>query len=186
VWPGKSDPNRTRVTIGGNTITYLGNCGTKTASLETVKLVLNSTLSTPNARYMTADLENFYLMTPLDRPEYARIQLSVMPQEIIKEYELEKYTHNGWIYFKIMMGMYGLKKSRKLANNLLSERLFKHGYYQCATTPGLWKHKWIPITFVLGFYGRFGIFASVSELGISAFSKYICFSSKEISSEAFR
>ena len=64
--PGKPDPNRTRVTIGGNTITYLGDCGTKTASLETVKLVLNSTLSTPNARYMTADLENFYLMTPLD------------------------------------------------------------------------------------------------------------------------
>ena len=39
---------------------------------------------------------------------------------------------------------------------------------------------------MLGFYGRFGIFARVSELGISAFSQYICFSGKEISSEAFR
>ena len=90
---------------------------------------------------MTANLENFYLMTRLDRPEYARIQLSVMPQEIIDKYELEKYAHNGRIHFEIMMGMYGLKQFGKLANDLLSERLFKHGYYQCETTPGLWKHK---------------------------------------------
>ena len=86
----KPDPNQTRITIGGITITYLGNCGTKTGSLETVKLMLNSTLSTPDARFMTTDLEIFYLMTPLDRPEYAHIQLSVMPQEIINEYDLDR------------------------------------------------------------------------------------------------
>jgi hypothetical protein len=45
--------------------------------------------------------------------------------------------------------MYGLKHAGKLAKNLLTKRLFKHGYYQCATTPGLWKHKWRPATFVL-------------------------------------
>ena len=45
--------------------------------------------------------------------------------------------------------MYGLKQAGKLANDLLTKRLFKHGYYQCATTPGLWKHKWKPVTFVL-------------------------------------
>jgi hypothetical protein len=45
--------------------------------------------------------------------------------------------------------MYGLKQAGKLVNDLLSERLFKHGYYQCATTPGLWRHKWQPVIFVL-------------------------------------
>ena len=45
--------------------------------------------------------------------------------------------------------MYGLKQSGKLANDLLSNRLNEHGYYECATTPGLWKHKWRPIIFVL-------------------------------------
>ena len=45
--------------------------------------------------------------------------------------------------------MYGIKQAGKLANNLLSARLFKHGYYQCATTPGLWRHKWRPVIFVL-------------------------------------
>jgi hypothetical protein len=45
--------------------------------------------------------------------------------------------------------MYGLKQAGKLANNLLSERLFKQRYYQCATTPGLWRHKWRPVISVL-------------------------------------
>ena len=51
VRPTKADPNCTRVsvTIGGNTINYIGDCGNTTASLETVKLVVNSTLSTPDA-----------------------------------------------------------------------------------------------------------------------------------------
>ena len=66
VRPTKSDPNRTRITVGGNTINYTGDCGTKTGSLETVKLIINSTLSTPGAEYMTLDLANFYLNTPLD------------------------------------------------------------------------------------------------------------------------
>jgi hypothetical protein len=149
VRPTKDDPNRTRITIGGNTITYLGDCGTKTGSLESVKLVINSTLSTPDARFMSMDLSNFYLMTPLDRPEYARIQLSVIPQEIIDEYNLEAYAHKGWVYYELSKGMYGLKQSGKLANDLLSDRLCEQGYFECATTPGLWRHKWRPIIFVL-------------------------------------
>ena len=56
VRPTKEDPNRTRITIGGNTINYTGDCGTKTGSLETFKLVINSTLSTPGAKYMTANV----------------------------------------------------------------------------------------------------------------------------------
>ena len=64
--PSKADPNRACITIGGNTINYAGNCGTKTGSLETVKLVINSTLSTPDAELMTLDLDNFYLNAPLD------------------------------------------------------------------------------------------------------------------------
>ena len=99
VRPAKAEPNQTRITIGGNTISYTCDCGTKTGCLETFKLVINSTLSTPGAKYMTADLSNFYLNTPLDRPEYARIKLSVIPQEVIDKYELEQYAHNGWVYY---------------------------------------------------------------------------------------
>ena len=77
---------------------------------------------------MSMDLSNFYLMTPLDQPEYARIQLSVIPQEIIDEYNLEAYAHNRWVYYELSKGMYGLKQSGKRANNLLSECLGEQGY----------------------------------------------------------
>ena len=32
-----------------------------------------------------------------------------------------------------------------LSNKLLEQRLNKAGYYQCPTTPGLWRHKCHPI-----------------------------------------
>ena len=56
---------------------------------------------------------------------------------------------NGWIYFEIRHGCYGLPQAGKLANNQLCERLEASGYYKAATTPGLWKHKWRPILFPL-------------------------------------
>ncbi len=40
--PDKDDPNHTRITFGGNRICYPGNVGTNTASLELLKLLLNS------------------------------------------------------------------------------------------------------------------------------------------------
>ena len=42
-----------------------------------------------------------------------------------------------------------LPQSCKLANDLLRMRLKKHGYYVAATTPGLWRHKWRPVQFLL-------------------------------------
>ena len=51
VRPTKADPNRTRVTIGGNTINYIGDCRTKTSSLETVKLGINSTPFGPELQW---------------------------------------------------------------------------------------------------------------------------------------
>jgi hypothetical protein len=142
VRPHKQDPNRTRIMIRGNRICYPHDTGTKTGSLELVKLQLNSVLSTPDARFACYNLENFYLGTPLDRPEYVRIQLAVIPEEFILEYNLTAFVHNGWVYFEIKKGVYGLKQARKLANDLLTKRLDTHGYYQCETTPGLWRHRW--------------------------------------------
>ena len=40
-------------------------------------------------------------------------------------------------------------QSGKLANGLLRKCIAKNGYYKCDTTPGLWRHQWHPITFVL-------------------------------------
>ena len=43
----------------------------------------------------------------------------------------------------------GLPQAGILANKLLRQRLLPHGYYECANTPGLWKHEWRPISFTL-------------------------------------
>ena len=68
---------------------------------------------------MTADLANFYLSTPLDRKEYARIKIDVILQELFGKCKLMDFVHNGWVYFEISMGMYGLKQAGKLADTLL-------------------------------------------------------------------
>jgi hypothetical protein len=149
VRPQKDDPNRTRITIGGNRICYPGDTGTKTGSLEVVKLLFNSVLSRPSAKFASFDIKNFYLGTPLDRPEYVRIKLTDIPAEFITEYDLHAFVHDGWIYFEITKAVYGLKQAGKLANDLLTDRLGAHGYFQTATTPGLWRHNWRSIMFIL-------------------------------------
>ena len=79
----KGDPNQTCITIGGNSIDFPDDCGKKTGLLELVKLMINSVCLQPAAQFMTMDLENFYLGTPLDCPEYVRIKISTIPQEFI-------------------------------------------------------------------------------------------------------
>eukprot|EP00804_Cyclotella_cryptica_P013681 CCRYP_016123-RA/>CCRYP_016123-RA protein AED:0.28 eAED:0.28 QI:0/0/0/1/0/0/3/0/318 len=111
--PQKADPYRTRITLGGDRIRYPGDCGTKTGSLETVKLLLNSVLSTPTARFASFDISNFYLGTPLDRPEYARIKLSDIPDDFVQEYSLHDFAHNGYVYSKSPKASMA---SNKLAN----------------------------------------------------------------------
>jgi hypothetical protein len=66
----KKDKYHTRITMGGNLINYPGDCGTPTADLLTVKLLLNSIISTPNVKFMSIDMKDFYLNTPMARYEY--------------------------------------------------------------------------------------------------------------------
>ena len=58
--------------------------------------------------------------------------------------------------------MYGLPQSGMIANELLQKRLKTKGYYQVKHTPGLWKHTWRPIMFVL-VVDNFGIKYIVKE-----------------------
>ena len=57
--PDKSDPYRTRLTIGGDRVNYPGYCGTPKVRLTTVKLLLNSIVSAINAHFMTMDIKGF-------------------------------------------------------------------------------------------------------------------------------
>ena len=62
--PQKDDPNRVRLTAGGNLINYPGELTTRTAELTTSKILWNSVLSTKDAKYMCIDLKNFTSVPP--------------------------------------------------------------------------------------------------------------------------
>ena len=115
-----------------------------------VKTHLYSVVLTPNARYMTIDISNFYLNTPMIRPEYFKVKLTDIPDEVIDEYNLRYIaTLDGYMYVEVTKGMYGLPQAGLLANKLLEKRLNEHGYIQSKIIPGLWKHKEKDITFTL-------------------------------------
>jgi hypothetical protein len=148
--PQKTEKERTRLTVGGNLIHYPGDVSTKTAGLTTVKMLLNSVVSTPKAKFMCMDIKNFYLNTPLERFEYMRMNIALLPQEIIDKYNLlDIVDAKGWVYMEIRKGMYGLPQAGLLANQLLQKRMATHGYYQCKHTHGLWRHTTRPIVFSL-------------------------------------
>jgi hypothetical protein len=147
--PQKADPNRVRLTAGGNLIEYPGELTTRTAELTTTKMLWNSVISTENARYMCLDIKNFYLGTPMDRFEYMKMPLSIFPQATIEQYDLDKHAKHGFVYLEIRKAIYGLPQAGILANKLLRQRLRPHGYYEVAHTPGLWKHISNPTQFTL-------------------------------------
>ena len=138
---GKVEPNWTRLTVGGDTFQYPGDHGIPTAHLLLVKIILNSVISTPWAKFMTMDVKIFYLNTPMTKYEYRCLHMSNILDDVIQRYQLQqKATNNGYINVEIRKGMYGLRQVRQLAQDLL-ERLKQHGYYQSHITPGLWLHK---------------------------------------------
>ena len=59
VRPQKEEVNRTRLTFWGNNLSVPMDCGTPTADLLTAKLLLNSVISTPGAKFTTLDLKDF-------------------------------------------------------------------------------------------------------------------------------
>jgi hypothetical protein len=148
--PEKTDPDRTRITMGGDRINFPGDCGTPTADLLTVKLLLNSIVSTPHAKFMTIDIKDFYLMTPMERYEYFKMKIDLFPEDIIEEYNLQnKVDDRGFVHCKVRRGMYGLPQAGHIAQEQLIKRLKKAGYFQSESSPGFWKHEWRPISFTL-------------------------------------
>ena len=147
--PQKAEPYCTRLTVGGNLINYPGNLSMKVADMTTFKILVNSTLSTPGARWLGLDVKNYYLGTPMDDYEYMFIPITSIPDEIIAHYQLRDLVHNGRVYIEIRRGMYGLPQAGILAEQQLTCFLATYGYAPVRHTPGLWRHKWHPISFFL-------------------------------------
>jgi hypothetical protein len=147
--PEKTNPKRVRWTAGGNKVEYTGNVTNQTADIQTTKCLFNSVVSTPNGRFMTLDLKDFYLCSDLPHYEYVCIPTHMLPPAIIALYKLENKIHNGYVYAEVQKGMYGLPQAGKLANNRLRKFLAPYGYVPCPVTPGLWTHLHSDLMFTL-------------------------------------
>ena len=55
----------TPTAVGGGKVNYAGETTTRTVEVSTVKMHLQSVHSTPGAKYMTLDISDFYLATPM-------------------------------------------------------------------------------------------------------------------------
>jgi hypothetical protein len=145
----KVETHRIRFTVGGNRINYKGKVSTPTANLETIKILLNSTVSTPNAKMLTANIESFYLGTPMDCYEYMRIPAKDIPADIMEQYKLAPLVHKGHVLTEIRKGMYGLPQAGILAYNRLVQHLALSDYTPVKHTHGLFRHATRPVTFSL-------------------------------------
>jgi hypothetical protein len=135
--------------VGGDRLDYSGDVETSIADITTFKILINSTLSTKNSEMMMMDIKNHYMGTPLPQYEYITMLLSRFLEEIVNKYNLKALAIDGWVYIEIRKGVYGLKQTGSLANQLLQKCLAPFGYYPARHTPGLWLHKTRSIAFSL-------------------------------------
>jgi hypothetical protein len=147
--PQKEDPNRIRITAGGDKIQYNDELSVRSADISTAKLHWNSVISTENARYMCLDLSLFYLSAALEYYEYMKIPLALFPAWIVEQYDLLQHAKDGMVHIEMRRAVWGLPQAGILANKKLRRKLAPHGYHEHANTPGLWYHESRPISFTL-------------------------------------
>ena len=162
--PQKKETQRTRLTVGGNLIHYPGDVSTPTGDMTSAKILINATLSDPDAKWLGLDLKDFYLNTPMKRKKYICILLRLIPREIMDQYRLEDFQEpDGHVYFEVSKGMYGLPQAGIIAYKQLKKHLQPHGYKPSCHTQGLWTHLSKPIRFCL-VVDNFGVkYCSVAD-----------------------
>jgi hypothetical protein len=143
---------RTRGVIGGNIADpYPDDTAAYVADMITVKLLWNSVVSTPNARFMTMDITDFYLGTTLKRKAYMWIRRDQLSHKSIKLLGIQdaKWWKNDKVLFEIGKGIYGLEEAGKLAQDRLYEHLAAAGFHLVPNHTGLLQHDTRPIMFSL-------------------------------------
>jgi hypothetical protein len=71
----------------------------RTAEMEVIKALIYSVASDrffkKDAQWMTLDIKDYYLGTPMPRPEFVRIPPKFIPKDIQRKYALDKYEQRG-------------------------------------------------------------------------------------------
>ena len=120
----KDEPYRVRITFGGDISVYLDDAGSPALNLMETKLLVNSIISDAKngARFMSADIKDYFLATPMAKAEYMKVQYKNIPEDIRQQYNLqEKVTSDNCIYIRIKKGMCGLKQAAILVYDQLKK-----------------------------------------------------------------
>ena len=150
--PLKLEKYRVRLTVGGDRLDYLGNQSSPAASLLETKMLLNSVISDAKdgARFMTMDLKDHFLQSTLIDPQYMRIHSKYFFDDIKQKYNIDSIiASDGYVYCKIIKGMYGLKEAAMLAREKIMEILKPLGYYPDTQSPNIWYHHTRRTKFIL-------------------------------------
>ena len=152
------------MTVGGDKIDFDDDSASPAVSLLETKIMINSVISDADkgARFGTGDVKNFYLNNTMENFRYMKIPLNFITAEIMKKYNINDITSNGYVYIEIRKAMYGLKEAGIIAYQLLVKNLAPHGYHPCTHTPGHWKYVTRKIMFNL----------AVDDFGIKYVHKY--------------
>ena len=76
----KEESNYVRLDVRGCCLDFDGVTATQCAFLSTTKIIMNSTIYTLGAKFMTMDFKDFYYVKPMEEYEYMQILLSSIPQ----------------------------------------------------------------------------------------------------------
>ena len=149
ICPFKKETHRVRLVVGGDKLECEFDTGSPAASMLDTKILCNSIISDASrgARFLDADIKDFFLMSYMDEPEYMRVAFKYFPKDIIQRYNLsQKVASDGYVYIKIKRGMYGLKQAAILAHEQLIQHLAPYGYRPIPNT-NFWKHDTRPTVF---------------------------------------
>jgi len=109
--PLKEEKWRTRLTVGGDKLTYAEDATAPSSHMTEAQLLFNSIISDykrTGAQFTTAVVKTFYLNNPLHHFQYMKIYIDKMPPEIQHEYNTADLADaNGYVYFEMRKGMHG-------------------------------------------------------------------------------
>ena len=92
---------RVRGTLGGDKTHYKGVTTANCADLLVVKILLNAAISDSESNWASIDIKDFYLGTPMLRPEYLRVTRKQIPDETMLQFHLDQYVTKDVVYFQV-------------------------------------------------------------------------------------
>ena len=90
--------------MGGDRVNYQVEVSTKTAGLTDHKAPPKYFDIISRSKIHDSRCEIFYLNNQMDEPEYTKILVRLIPDEIKVEYKVSKFEHARYVYVKLNKG----------------------------------------------------------------------------------